>query len=118
MSDQFHDIFVETNCLGQQELLDYLQGKLSPAEQHRVEQHLADCEMCNDALEGLQQITKKEKIPFWLREIKWNLMKKLRLKNHRKRKLKIYVSAILVTAIVLLLVFMVYWVIFEIRRGN
>src|SRR6185369_2425088 len=32
----------------------YLDGSLGPAEQHRVERHLLDCEICSDAIAGLQ----------------------------------------------------------------
>ncbi len=43
------------SCLSRAEMLDYLGGKLSHEEQHRVEIHLLDCELCNDANEGLEQ---------------------------------------------------------------
>ncbi|RAJ06856.1 putative zinc finger protein [Chitinophaga skermanii] len=118
MNDNFRDIFEETDCLSQQTLMDYLQGKLSGEELHHVEQHIADCELCSDALEGLQAIKQKEKIPFWLRDIKWQLMKKLRKKNHRKRKLRLYVNVLVITLILLILLFMMYWVLFEVRRGH
>jgi hypothetical protein len=43
-------------CLTQEQMLGYLDGTLTPAEQHACEVHMADCDMCSDALEGLQLV--------------------------------------------------------------
>lgn len=40
-------------CLTQEQVTAYLDGKLSAADQHACEKHMADCAMCEDALEGL-----------------------------------------------------------------
>ena len=45
-----------SSCLSTEEMLDYSRGILSPSEQHRIEKHLLDCEMCSDALEGIQMM--------------------------------------------------------------
>lgn len=58
--DLKHSIFEETDCLSEQMLFDYIDKKLSPKENHAVEKHLLSCELCSDALEGLQ-ITKDRK---------------------------------------------------------
>ncbi len=59
MSGQ-HKIFsVSEHCLTEDQLLLYLQNKLSAFEQHHVEKHLLDCELCTDALEGLQMTSSK-----------------------------------------------------------
>ena len=42
--------------LGEDKLLAYLEGRLSPGEQHEVERFLAQDGMESDALEGLQQL--------------------------------------------------------------
>lgn len=43
-------------CLSSKEMLDYTQGILSNQEQHRIEKHLLSCDLCSDALEGLQEM--------------------------------------------------------------
>ncbi len=59
MSGQ-HKIFSAIeHCLTEDQLLLYLQNKLSAFEQHHVEKHLLDCELCTDALEGLRMTTSK-----------------------------------------------------------
>lgn len=42
--------------LTQQELLDYNSGVLGSEEMYRMELHLNECELCSDALEGIDQI--------------------------------------------------------------
>ncbi|GAA0546941.1 anti-sigma factor [Chitinophaga japonensis] len=113
MKADLNDIFVTTTqCPTQQELLDYVQGKLSPAAQHEIEKHVADCELCSDALEGLAAIAQKENIPVWVREMKWQLLHKLRRKNRRKRPERsadYYMQLILIILAVLFLLAAGYW---------
>lgn len=45
-------IFQTHRCLSARELHQYAIGQLSGAERHRVENHLLDCALCNDAVEG------------------------------------------------------------------
>jgi hypothetical protein len=70
MNEEYQDIFTTTACPTQQQLLDYVQGRLSAEQQHEVELHLADCDMCSEAVEGLSAFEQKEKIPVWLRQMK------------------------------------------------
>jgi hypothetical protein len=54
MADQFTYAKLPSDpCLTQEQITAYLDGKLSAAEQHACEQHMADCAMCEDAVEGL-----------------------------------------------------------------
>lgn len=50
------------HCLTEDQLLLYMQSKLSPSEQHYVEKHLLGCELCTDALEGLRLSKSPEKL--------------------------------------------------------
>lgn len=45
-------IFQKHQCLSEGEIQDYLGNRLSGEERHRVENHLLDCALCSDALEG------------------------------------------------------------------
>lgn len=49
-----HKIFIETDCISEQTMFDYIDKKLSARESHSVEKHLLQCELCSDALEGLE----------------------------------------------------------------
>ncbi|MEC5143711.1 zf-HC2 domain-containing protein [Chitinophaga sp. 212800010-3] len=109
MNEHFNDIFVTTGCPSQQQLLDYVQGKLSPEEQHEVEMHLADCELCSDALEGLSAIKEKEKIPGWIIEMKWGLLKKLRRRYRPRRKSEHYIYLTVIIVAILFLLLALFW---------
>lgn len=43
-------------CLTKEQMFGYLDGTLTPLEQNACERHMADCEMCSDALEGLESV--------------------------------------------------------------
>ena len=43
-------------------MFDYIDNKLTPKEQHLVEKHLLSCELCTDAMEGLQQFKNRNRI--------------------------------------------------------
>lgn len=46
-------LFPKTSCLTQDSLLRYAEGTLSPAELRSAELHLADCPLCEEALDGI-----------------------------------------------------------------
>jgi hypothetical protein len=48
--------FVRRHPFGEEELSAYLDGRLSPAESTRLENHLASCEPCRRHLEGLRAV--------------------------------------------------------------
>lgn len=52
-----HKIFIETDCISEQTMFDYIDKKLNARESHYVEKHLLHCELCSDALEGLKLTT-------------------------------------------------------------
>lgn len=57
MADQFkYRKLPPDPCLTQEQMLAYIDGKLSAADQHTCERHMADCEMCEDAMEGLSLV--------------------------------------------------------------
>jgi TolA-binding protein len=53
MNNIINDFFEEGDCLSENEMSNYIEGKCSPLEANRIEMHLLHCEMCSDALEGL-----------------------------------------------------------------
>ncbi len=43
-------------------MFDYIDKKLSAKEEHRVEKHVLHCDLCSDALEGLQLVKNRNRI--------------------------------------------------------
>lgn len=63
MSEELkYKLFKPTDCISKQKMFDYIDNKLSAKEQHLVEKHLLDCELCSDALEGLQMLKDRKRI--------------------------------------------------------
>lgn len=69
MSNKAEHIFSNKECLSVEDLLAYNEGKLNSLEQHKVEKHLLECELCSDALEGFQLHTNSAIIPEVITEL-------------------------------------------------
>lgn len=57
-----HKLYSTTDCIPEQTMYDYIDNKLSPREQHLVEKHMLDCELCADAAEGLRITRNRNRI--------------------------------------------------------
>ncbi len=57
-----HKIYSATECLSEQTMFAYIDNKLDPKERHLVEKHMLDCELCSDALEGLELVKDRSRI--------------------------------------------------------
>ncbi len=88
MMNKEFDIFSGGKCLSFQELIDYKNNALNRDEQHRVEKHLLDCQLCSDALDGLDKISPEE-----LREDVEHINRNINQSNKLGRKIITYVSA-------------------------
>lgn len=63
MSEELkYKIYATTECLSEQTMFDYIDNKISKKERHTVEKHLLDCELCSDAMEGLELLKNRNKI--------------------------------------------------------
>lgn len=51
-----HNIFSNSECLSEGQLLRYVQNELSNLERNEVEQHTINCKFCSDAIEGFESI--------------------------------------------------------------
>lgn len=60
MSDELKNIMQEQTCLTRNEMQDYLADRLAGNRLRRIELHLADCELCSDAIDGLKLLTEAE----------------------------------------------------------
>ena len=71
------NIFKERNCLTQEEIKQYLQEQLSKDKHFEVENHLADCPFCSDAIEGFETVDNLEEVEELLGEIDDAFMEKI-----------------------------------------
>ena len=62
MNNDINKIFSNTSCPSEDMLLRYVEGTLSETEKRKIEEHLTDCEMCNDEVEGLMLLDEPSKI--------------------------------------------------------
>lgn len=78
------NIFATSDCPSPEVLQNYLNNTLSKEEKRQVEEHLIDCEMCSDELEGLASMKDIEKLPEIIDDIQQELgiseAKKIRLR--------------------------------------
>ena len=96
-----------------QQLMDYLSGKLSGEQLHELERSMADSEFLNDAVEGLQRIRNKKDMQSYVDELNAAMQKSLAKKKQRrlKRRLKEEPWGLLAVVIVILLCVLGYVVI-------
>src|SRR5450631_3558614 len=114
MSNDLLNILSNSNKdIDNQQLMDYLSGKLSEKEKHELEQSMAGSEFLNDAVEGLQKFDKEKDIRGYVEQLNATLQKSLRRKRSRreKRRLKDQPWAYLAIILVLLLCFITYFLI-------
>ena len=90
-----------------QQLMDYLAGKLSDEEKHQVEMQLADNDFINDALEGLENVKDPKDINFFVDQLNRDLHKKLLQKQKRKQKRKLLQQRWVYAAVVIILALLI-----------
>ena len=96
-----------------QQLMEYLHGKLSAMDKHDVEKMMADSELMNDAIEGLQGVKDKKDIQLYVDQLNASLQKSLQKKKHRreKRKFKDNPWSYLAILVIVLLCIAAYFII-------
>jgi len=109
MNEEYNDLFTITQCPSQQQLLDYVQGRLTQEQQHEVEMHLADCELCSEAVEGLATIKQKEQIPVWLQQMRNQMLRKLRSRKRRKDQVTYYTQLAIIVIVILFIILAAFW---------
>ena len=91
-----------------QQLMDYLSGKLSADERHDLEKQMSGSELVNDAVEGLENFKSTEKIGDLVTQLNSNLNKHLEKKKYRrdKRKIKdqpwVYLAVVIILALAII----------------
>lgn len=116
MKPDLFDILARTPDLDPQRLLDYIEGRLTEADKREVEKLLADSPFDSDALEGLEQVQQKDRLPGVVQDINRQLVKQLQTRRRRPyKKLPDINLPLTVTIIILILVALVYF--FIIRQA-
>lgn len=96
--------------LSEDTLLQYLEGTLTSAQQHEVEQWLAAEGMESDAIEGLQTLPSQE-TKHTISKLNRNLQKTLRQKKRRRRHPKTDSNTLIAIAVILMLAIIAYIVV-------
>jgi hypothetical protein len=107
MKKNLLQIFRRKNTIiDDQQILDYLSGRLSGTARYEVESWLADQDdFGHDALEGLQLLKEKEALPLHLQKMNSDLSKVLRAEKKRSRRKGIGEMKWIYLSIVLILIF-------------
>jgi glutamate synthase domain-containing protein 3 len=114
MSKDLKDILSNLSTdIDQEQLLQYLNNKLSDKDKHLLEEQLLDNDFENEALEGLQAMKNKQQINHTVEMLNYELKKKTAKKKAFRKKLEIKDQSWIYIAIflVLMLVVMAYFVI-------
>lgn len=90
----------------QQELLKYINKELNDAAQHDVEDYINDDEFYDDAVEGLQQVSKETNLTELMQNLNQHLDKQLKSKP-KKRLKKIPNQTWAIVSVLLILILMV-----------
>ena len=107
MNDDLLNILSNSNKdIDNQLLMDYLSGKLSAEKSHEVEKMMADNDLFNDAMEGLQHVKDKRDIQTYVQK---SLTKKRR--RREKRKLKEGPWGYLAVIVIIMLCIAAYYVV-------
>jgi hypothetical protein len=108
MKPDLKDILSHLNTeVDQATLLRYLQGQLTPEEQHEVEKRIIEDDFDTEALEGLEQIKNSQHLTLLVEQLNRDLKKKTEIRKEARSKWELKSDPslwIAVTVILLLLV--------------
>lgn len=118
MNDKLLNILKEHGDLSEQQLLDYLNGNLTPEERHEVELRLSENEMMSDAEEGLSLVKNKDDLNKVTAQINAKLTAQLK-QQRKKRNAALPNQSLIITTtfIILVLVVIAFMVIYKMRQG-
>jgi hypothetical protein len=87
MNEDLLNILSNSNKdIDNQQLMDYLSGKLSDKERHALEQQMVDSDLLNDAMEGLEKFGDKKDVQGYVEQLNAALQKNLAKKRQRREK--------------------------------
>ena len=119
MKENLKDILSHLHSeVDQEELLKYLEGKLSADEQHELEKNSLDDPFEADALEGLENFSNKAKIASLVDQLNQDLKKKTAKKKKwpHRREAKLEPWLLITIIVVLLVVVLGYIIIHKLKQ--
>ena len=87
-------------CYDEKQLLKYLNGEVDKETSHQIEEHIADCEICMDVMEGLLMIENQEELEHHTHQINKEIDKKIFSLNQQHSFLYRYRAIVAVFLIV------------------
>src|SRR4051794_39869615 len=82
--DELNNIWNADDELNEEQLMKYIQGKLTEQETNAFERKMADSAFLNDGVEGLQQFSSSEKINAYVQQTNSNLHQRITGKKIKK----------------------------------
>lgn len=79
-------IFTPVRCLNRDQLPRYIEGKLTDLEKHLVEQHLVDCDLCNEAMRILENETHRSRYATLVGQLQQYIHVNIRPESQVKKK--------------------------------
>lgn len=106
MTTDLHTIFSDSGCPSSDDLRSYLDNRLTDEEKHRIEAHLADCELCSDELEGLSLLSDPDQLPAIVEELDQRIAaRRFRILRLRPRLILAAAAALAVLLISVIFIF-------------
>ena len=114
MSNDLKNILSHLNKdIEQEKLIEYLNRKLTPEEQHELEAHLNDDPFMSDAMDGLSEMKGPDKIDLMVYQLNKDLKKQLDKKQKRKKTAIGEAPWLYYTVIILLIVAIVGYLVIK-----
>ena len=83
--DKLNKIWNKGEELTEEQLMNYVKGKLTEEDAHAVERKMADSSFISDGVEGLQQFSSSEKINAYAQQVNENLHQRLAEKKRKNK---------------------------------
>jgi hypothetical protein len=106
MNEELYNILSNNDTdIDSGKLMDYLHGKLTGEEKHKVEKAIAESEFLNDAIEGLEKVKGSGKLQGYVEQLNKGLQNQLERKKLRREKRKLKENPWIYLAIIVILLF-------------
>ncbi|MCY7408688.1 MAG: hypothetical protein LH473_00300, partial [Chitinophagales bacterium] len=117
MKEKLNDILkTSDDHISENILFGYVRQQLSATEVRKVEEHLADCELCSDALEGMMQSADLSKAHTQLSSVKKSIHKKYQ--GNEVRNMFPFTRSLAIAATILLLAVSAWFIEFQLEKDS